>query len=94
MNILRYGLDYINSIPYNDRTRSYALFNRKEGIYIAPIDNEGYIVVNEMYLLRKDENIEMLNGANCLVIDKEGFYYCVDTWDGVQSTINFLVGGF
>ena len=94
MNILKDSLTYINSIPYNDRTSAYALINREEGIYIAPIDNEGYIVVNEMYLLRKDENIEMLNGANCLVIDKEGFYYCIDTWDGVQSTINYLTGGF
>lgn len=94
MNILKDSLDYINSISYNDRASSYALLNRKEGIYIAPIDDEGYIVVNEMYLLRKDENIEMLNGANCLVIDKEGFYYCIDTWDGVQSTINYLIGGF
>lgn len=94
MNILKDSLTYINSISYNDRARSYALFNRKEGVYIAPIDKEGYIVVNEMYLLWKNENIEMLNSANCLVVDNEGFYFCIDTWDGVQSTVNFCVGGF
>ena len=83
-------IDYIDKIPFNERYRQYALYNRDGKCYIAPVEDDMVIETKAKNILNIP--IIMINGATHLLITEEGFYYCVDTWDGLQAVPNFYPG--
>lgn len=84
------AIEYIEKIPFNERFKQYVLFNKENCTYIAPAEDDNVIESKAEKLM--DFPCEMINGATHLLIDEEGFYYCVDTWDGLQAVPNFYPG--
>ena len=84
------AIDYIDKIPWSERFKAYVLFNRNGCTYIAPVEDDFVIETKADKLM--DCQCAMINGATHLLINEEGFYYCVDTWDGLQAVPNFYPG--
>lgn len=84
------AIEYINNIPWIERFEAYVLFNKEGYTYIAPVEDDYVIETKSERLM----NIPcaMINGATHLLINEEGFFYCVDSWDGLQAVPNFNPG--
>lgn len=84
-------INYIDKIPYAERYKKYALYNRDNKTYIAPVDEDDMVLETKADKIL-DIPIIMINGATHLLITEEGFHFCVDTWDGLQAVPNFYPG--
>lgn len=84
------AIEYIDKIPFNERFKQYVLFNKENCTYIAPVEDDNVIESKAEKLM--DIPCAMINGATHLLITEDGFYYCIDTWDGLQAVPNFYPG--